>query len=45
MDKLNPTLDHAPAQLSMAIDAGLRAFMLGVYNKMALGSPWGGILT
>lgn len=37
MEKLNPTLDHAPARPSMAIDAGLRAFMLGVYNKMALG--------
>jgi len=37
MDKLNPTLDHAPARPSMAVDVGLRAFMLGVYNKMALG--------
>lgn len=37
MDKLNPTLDDALARPSMAIDAGLRAFMLGVYNKMALG--------
>ncbi len=37
MEKLNPTLDHALAQPNMAIDAGLRGFMLGVYNKMALG--------
>ncbi len=37
MEKLNPNLDHALARPSMAIDAGLRAFMLGVYNKMALG--------
>jgi FtsH-binding integral membrane protein len=27
----------APAQADMAVDAGLRAFMLGVYNKLALG--------
>jgi FtsH-binding integral membrane protein len=26
-----------PAQADMSVDAGLRAFMLGVYNKMALG--------
>jgi FtsH-binding integral membrane protein len=26
-----------PAQTDMAVDAGLRAFMLGVYNKVALG--------
>jgi hypothetical protein len=26
-----------PAQADMAVDAGLRRFMLGVYNKMALG--------
>jgi uncharacterized protein len=26
-----------PATADMAVDAGLRAFMLGVYNKMALG--------
>ena len=37
MEKLNPNLDHTLARPSMAIDAGLRAFMLGVYNKMALG--------
>ena len=27
----------APAATDMSVDAGLRAFMLGVYNKMALG--------
>jgi FtsH-binding integral membrane protein len=27
----------APATADMSVDAGLRAFMLGVYNKMALG--------
>jgi FtsH-binding integral membrane protein len=28
---------QAPATADMSVDAGLRAFMLGVYNKMALG--------
>ncbi len=28
---------HAPANADMSIDVGLRAFMLGVYNKLALG--------
>ena len=28
---------QAPARADMAVDAGLRAFMLGVYNKLALG--------
>lgn len=28
---------QAPAKADMSVDAGLRAFMLGVYNKMALG--------
>ena len=37
MEKVNPNLDYALARPSLAIDAGLRAFMLGVYNKMALG--------
>ena len=27
----------APARADMSVDAGLRAFMLGVYNKLALG--------
>lgn len=28
----------------MAVDAGLRAFMLGVYNKMALGLAWSALV-
>jgi FtsH-binding integral membrane protein len=28
----------------MAVDAGLRAFMLGVYNKVALGLVWSAVL-
>ncbi len=28
----------------MSVDAGLRAFMLGVYNKLALGLVWSGAL-
>lgn len=31
-------------QADMAVDAGLRAFMLGVYNKMALGLALSGVL-
>ena len=27
----------APATANMSVDAGLRGFMLGVYNKVALG--------
>jgi len=34
----------APARADMAVDAGLRSFMLGVYNKMALGLIWSGVL-
>ena len=34
----------APAQADMAVDAGLRSFMLGVYNKLALGLVVAGIL-
>jgi uncharacterized protein len=30
--------------MDMSMDAGLRAFMLGVYNKMGLGLVWSGIL-
>ena len=38
MNKFNPTLSQRPAaRPDMAVDAGLRAFMLGVYNKMGLG--------
>ncbi|MDP3404038.1 MAG: Bax inhibitor-1/YccA family protein [Brevundimonas sp.] len=34
----------APAQADMAVDAGLRSFMLGVYNKLALGLAVAGAL-
>lgn len=34
----------APVRADMAVDAGLRSFMLGVYNKMALGLIWSGVL-
>lgn len=33
-----------PGRADMAVDAGLRSFMLGVYNKMALGLVLSGIL-
>lgn len=32
------------ATANMAVDQGLRSFMLGVYNKMGLGLIWSGIL-
>jgi uncharacterized protein len=35
----------APAQADMSVDAGLRAFMLGVYNKVALGLVVSGVLS
>jgi FtsH-binding integral membrane protein len=34
----------AAGQADMAVDAGLRAFMLGVYNKLALGLVLSGVL-
>ena len=34
----------APASADMAVDAGLRGFMLGVYNKLALGLVLAGAL-
>ena len=34
----------APGQTDMAVDAGLRAFMLGVYNKLGLGLVLSGAL-
>ena len=34
----------APASTDMAVDAGLRGFMLGVYNKLALGLVLAGAL-
>jgi uncharacterized protein len=33
-----------PARADMAVDAGLRSFMLGVYNKVALGLVVSGVL-
>ena len=33
----------APATADMSVDAGLRSFMLGVYNKVALGCGLGGL--
>lgn len=33
-----------PGRADMAVDAGLRSFMLGVYNKMALGLALSGVL-
>lgn len=45
---MNDTLRQARAgtvgRADMAIDAGLRSFMLGVYNKMALGLVLSGVL-
>ncbi|MGF1462745.1 MAG: Bax inhibitor-1 family protein [Maricaulaceae bacterium] len=36
---------YAPAgAMDMSVDAGLRAFMLGVYNKMGLGLAWSAVL-
>ena len=35
---------QAPARADMSVDAGLRAFMLGVYNKMALGLALSAVL-
>lgn len=38
MSEFNTTLRDRPSvRPDMAMDAGLRAFMLGVYNKMGLG--------
>ena len=34
----------APATADMSVDAGLRSFMLGVYNKLALGLAVAGVL-
>jgi FtsH-binding integral membrane protein len=34
----------APAAADMSVDAGLRSFMLGVYNKVALGLVLSGVL-
>lgn len=37
MNDFNGFTRSLPSQADMAVDAGLRAFMLGVYNKLALG--------
>ena len=38
MNEFKTTLrDRQAVRPDMAVDAGLRAFMLGVYNKMGLG--------
>lgn len=37
MSDWNSQVRTAPASAATAVDAGLRSFMLGVYNKMALG--------
>ncbi|HEY0053372.1 MAG TPA: Bax inhibitor-1/YccA family protein [Caulobacteraceae bacterium] len=34
----------APVAADMSVDAGLRTFMLGVYNKLALGLLWSAVL-
>lgn len=37
MNDFNGRYQPIPSQADMAVDAGLRAFMLGVYNKLAIG--------
>ena len=38
MSDYNPNAAHAPTiAADMSVDVGLRRFMLGVYNKLALG--------
>lgn len=43
-DFRNGYATRAPAQADMAVDAGLRGFMLGVYNKLAIGLVVAGVL-
>ncbi len=43
-DFRNGYLNPAPAKADMAVDAGLRSFMLGVYNKLAVGLVVAGVL-
>ena len=43
MNDFTRTAAGAPS-LDMSVDAGLRSFMLGVYNKMGLGLVLSGIL-
>ncbi len=45
MNEFNQSYTHSGAgALDMSVDAGLRNFMLGVYNKMALGLVWSAVL-
>ena len=45
MNDFNNSYGGAPARsMDMSTDAGLRAFMLGVYNKLALGIALAGVL-
>lgn len=44
MNDFNRQLGGQSRSMDMSIDAGLRAFMLGVYNKLALGIALAGIL-
>lgn len=45
MNDFNNSYRAAPARsMDMSTDAGLRAFMLGVYNKLALGIALAGVL-
>ncbi len=43
-DFRNGYANPAPAKADMAVDAGLRGFMLGVYNKLAIGLVVAGVL-
>lgn len=43
-DFRNGFTNVAPASADMSVDAGLRGFMLGVYNKLALGLVVAGVL-
>lgn len=43
-DFRNGFTNVAPASADMSVDAGLRSFMLGVYNKLALGLVVAGVL-
>ena len=43
-DFRNGFTNVVPASADMSVDAGLRSFMLGVYNKLALGLVVAGVL-
>lgn len=44
MNDFNRSYAAAPGTLDMSKDAGLRSFMLGVYNKLALGIALSGLI-